>query len=716
MSAPPSAAQNASPLVRSDSEAAHDNNHVPSSPSALSPAITPSSSAPTSRTKAPLPPSTLGVWRAERPQLSERDSIFATHYLVLDSDSAATTPRLPPTLPSKSNLQNLPQDVASTLDLSAPLSTQATAPALLSRQKRQPSAMTRPASHRTSYDSQEDHDRPDSQDSHQIIFSDSGRFGETAVSLSTTSPTTDPKLPTQTRDISLPSPKTLARPPHHPKVVRMSATCHQPEATSHHATSVPDERPDAREEVKGKEKSKRATSKARVDEQIEATLANEEPLLNARSRKASHYLGLFKENVTSQEQRNSKNRSKDPPKSRQPISVLESSKNEGTRSKDSLEGEALSTLPKIPSQASEHISASKDDAAGGASTESSTGLGQAREPPGYVFSPRPLLNISNQTQPEHQVSVAESAGPADSIEWISGDPSQGVLPLRLLEEIRSRQHLPHSSKAGTIPVNGDTTREDANTNVQVPPATDSGLSEPYLLGLPGRLSESKNDNTGDEDEYESDKEQISSATYYPHHAPSPDILEDTDADHSSPFESSDDATKSSEASSLELADDEDKKVVERFPEDLQHRADSHQFHEKPKKGRSSSAARLATAPSSTTSSSSEAEYDSWDESGISDKADDSGATDAGDQTPTATPNVHTHFLRSGSRQAPLKAVQLKPYKHQVGGHTNVYSFSKQAICKQLNNRENEFYEVVEHRHPELLKYLPRYVAFLILRF
>ncbi|MCJ1282903.1 hypothetical protein MMC26_002229 [Xylographa opegraphella] len=708
MSAPPSAAKNASPLVRSDSEAAQDNNHVPSSPAALSPAITPSSSAPPFRTKAPPHPSSSRVWRAERPQLSERDSIFATHYSVFDSDSAATTPRLPPTLPSKSNLQHFPQDVASALDLSAPLCTQATAPALLSRPKRQPSTMTCSASHRTTHDSQEDSHHTACQDSHQIIFSDHGRFDETAVNLSTTLPTTSSELPALTKDISLSSHKTPARPPHHPKVVRMSATWHQPETTSYNGTSASDERPDAREDVKGKDKSKRATSKARVDEQIEATLANEEPLQNARSRKASHYLGLFRENATSQEQR--KNRSKDPTKGRQTVPVLESPKNEGMSSSDLVGKDTSSTLPKILPEATEPVSASEQYAANGAPNESDTRLRQAREPSDHRTSPRPLSNISNQSQREDPESVAKSTGPADSIEWVSGAPSQGVLPLRLLEEIRSQKHLPHGSKAGNIPFSEATAREDAHANAQVLQATDQELLDSNVLVLQGQISQSKNDNIGDEDEYESDKEQISSATYYPHHAPSLDILEDTDAEHSSPFESSDDATKSSEASSLELADDEDKPVVKDYPEALQHKADNNQLHDKPMKGRSLSGARLAPGPSSTTSSSSEAEYDSWDESGISDK--DSGATDGGDQTPTATPNIHTHFLRSGSRQAPLKAVQLKPYKHQVGGHTNVYSFSKQAICKQLNNRENEFYEVIEHRHPELLKYLPRYLGVL----
>jgi hypothetical protein len=38
----------------------------------------------------------------------------------------------------------------------------------------------------------------------------------------------------------------------------------------------------------------------------------------------------------------------------------------------------------------------------------------------------------------------------------------------------------------------------------------------------------------------------------------------------------------------------------------------------------------------------------------------------------------------------------------------VYRFSRRAVCKQLNNRENVFYETVERYHPELLDFMPRY--------
>lgn len=63
-----------------------------------------------------------------------------------------------------------------------------------------------------------------------------------------------------------------------------------------------------------------------------------------------------------------------------------------------------------------------------------------------------------------------------------------------------------------------------------------------------------------------------------------------------------------------------------------------------------------------------------------------------------------------SPKQPLEAIELIPYKHQVGGHTTLWRFSRRAVCKQLNNRENEFYEKVEKYHRDLLAFLPRYVS------
>lgn len=67
-------------------------------------------------------------------------------------------------------------------------------------------------------------------------------------------------------------------------------------------------------------------------------------------------------------------------------------------------------------------------------------------------------------------------------------------------------------------------------------------------------------------------------------------------------------------------------------------------------------------------------------------------------------HVHDHQI---SPEQPLDAIELVPYRHQVGGHTTVWRFSKKAVCKQLNNRENEFYEQIERYHRDLLPFLPR---------
>lgn len=78
-------------------------------------------------------------------------------------------------------------------------------------------------------------------------------------------------------------------------------------------------------------------------------------------------------------------------------------------------------------------------------------------------------------------------------------------------------------------------------------------------------------------------------------------------------------------------------------------------------------------------------------------------------TPGHDDHVHDH---PQAPEQPLDAIELVPYRHQVGGHTTVWRFSKKAVCKQLNNRENEFYEQIERHHPDLLPFLPRYAPFL----
>ena len=47
-----------------------------------------------------------------------------------------------------------------------------------------------------------------------------------------------------------------------------------------------------------------------------------------------------------------------------------------------------------------------------------------------------------------------------------------------------------------------------------------------------------------------------------------------------------------------------------------------------------------------------------------------------------------------------QSVPLKPYSHQVGGHSALFRFSRHAVCKPLIEKENAFYQDVEINRPE----------------
>ena len=705
---PLSAPENASPPLRLDAEAPSDNGHALAPSPTLSPAITsPTAAAFATRSRSfPLLPSTFHSLHEQRPQLSERDSIFATHYLVPDPESAAATPRPPPTpsIHSKSDVPNFHHDVASPLELSAPKSSQATAPALLSRPKRQPSSIASPTSTDKSLRPRIDAVNETIANSKALGFTTGGRFDDNHAILGRTSTVAAPGSPSEPREV-LPR-KPNSQHLYHPKPIRMSATWDQSDRHAPNTTAFAEDDTGAGEESTPVERKKRTLSRGHTDEQIEATLASEEPLANARSRKASHYLGLFRENAASLEVKKSKDKSKEALKSRKLLPMHDTpsterknldlsggvAKDVGTIIEDGWAKETGSVEPS--SDLSRNRPATLPHRAGVSHDVLS----------GQLLS-TPPSDVSNTSETEDDRVAQEAVQQPESIEWRSGNTSLGNLPLRLLEEIRNRQSLPIQSEVDLHTTTGEL-RDDYG-----PDRADRQLNDrdrPFHVSIPhDSPQESHIHDTGDEDEYESDKEHISSATYYPHKAPSPDI-EDTDPDQVSPFESSDDTIKSSDASSLEAIDKEHAANSEDYQEALQdHDHDRHisDIFIRPKLP---SGQYPPAKPDSTISSASDSEYESWDDSGRSDRAEDFGVTDGGELTPTATPNANSQFLKSKPRHKPLQAVALKPYKHQVGGHSNVYSFSKQAICKQLNNRENEFYEVIERRHPDLLKFLPRY--------
>ncbi|BGP33664.1 inositol polyphosphate kinase kcs1 [Rhodotorula toruloides] len=57
-------------------------------------------------------------------------------------------------------------------------------------------------------------------------------------------------------------------------------------------------------------------------------------------------------------------------------------------------------------------------------------------------------------------------------------------------------------------------------------------------------------------------------------------------------------------------------------------------------------------------------------------------------------------------------VPLEPFRHQVGGHSHIFRFSKKAVCKPLTSRENQFYEALERVSPHLLAFVPQYLGVL----
>lgn len=62
------------------------------------------------------------------------------------------------------------------------------------------------------------------------------------------------------------------------------------------------------------------------------------------------------------------------------------------------------------------------------------------------------------------------------------------------------------------------------------------------------------------------------------------------------------------------------------------------------------------------------------------------------------------------------AVELQPFKNKVGGHTAIFKFSHRAVCKELINRENKWYESIEIYHAELLRFMPKYIGVLNVRY
>lgn len=467
-------------------------------------------------------------------------------------------------------------------------------------------------------------------------------------------------------------------------------------------------REEAFSEKRNRSSSRNGNGNGRVEKRIEATMANAEPASTARSRKSSHILGLFKENTASQEQKKSQEKARTSSGLvKQNIShEIQSEEKEAVRSGGrpllatttvvvSAENEAIIEDEESPTTDNESLRQHPS------LIEDTNKRQPDRKPFKGPAASKPLSDVSNMLQGHDTSSEEEIANRSKGLSHHFNDTSEGGLPIRLLEEIRNHHNLtaPFNYKFKAKPPDSELDIEDLNTT---PKNGEAPLD---------KLQDTATD--VEEEEDESDKEQISSALYYPHQAPSPDALQDVSIESLDELEDCQQRLESLKSGGTSIPIYDEEAPSEDVDIALQSRHESRYLHGDLQKARVPLDDRYVNAVGSGTSSASESEYDSLDEIARSMNGEDSSATDDAETTPKATPKARSPFRRSRSRRnhrvpaAPLGAVELKPYNHQVGGHTTVFRFSKRAVCKQLSNRENEFYEVVERRHPELLRFLPR---------
>ncbi|KAJ5802804.1 Major facilitator superfamily domain general substrate transporter [Penicillium pulvis] len=595
------------------------------------------------------------------PQLSERDSIFATHYLP--TDSGANTPQLPParapenerqvnSIPRLDDVHGAPSPPSKVSPLNPHVD-----PSHMEVDVRRhlplrssslfPSTDASPFSALRSSifvpDQVKDQEREAGVQSLYTPGDPGTRFD------SPDSPTERSLLPSVLDDVSH-SPQSLTpdygRPPLSREGVSFDSF-----AESSRAVAL--------------EPNPSRGRRGRVDSTIEANLNNAEPASNVRSRKSSHYLGLFKENTTSPERKKWEDHSRQHDEAAELWDhAMDHNMQTSNLSEDSGLIRRSISLPSL-------------------------GDGPSFETP-------------NETELQHQ---PESEGPSKR--------RPPALPRGLLEEIRNFHLTPGgargSSFSRSIPAQYS---ERSRSYFQ---------KEPHIEHFADSLSSVEQDERRDSAQFEDEgNEQIKSAVYFPHERVAvseavndprsigpesqgvqPMKLSATDKSHGLmliPQQRSPPPEQDVGYVDISFRSKNESKILHG---DL---APPDGVPEKP------------LGPISEYSYDSTAESDAFSADESAKSVDDSSLTDDVDVTPTATPTQHSRILERRKPAGPLGAVELKPYRHQVGGHTTVFRFSRRAVCKQLNNRENEFYERIERRHPDMLLFLPRYIGVLNVTF
>ena len=448
--------------------------------------------------------------------------------------------------------------------------------------------------------------------------------------------------------------------------------------------TLPRDHSPAQAQILSEETRNRSTSrsgKGRVEKRIEASLAEAEPAAHARSRKSSHMMQLFKENRTPTESKASEEKSRKTSRSASDGSVTRETgpvrENSGReRLRDPVAGDDNdSTAQRI------HIDQKENAGVNTATGQQPSGESSIR--PSRTFSSSGLSDRSSNER--GKAIVDRNIDPLEP----KTEMSKARTRSRLLEEIRAHHGLgaPVNEKFKTTqpkPVKTDDADADA-----VPTPIDRKMATESV----DIASKSEVDEDLDEDDSE-----ISSAVYYPHQAPSPNASEEILPEERILGIAPSQAVRTLQVATTSLSLDGNESCDVDIA--LESAKQNRYLHGALQQDQPLFEASLPLKGySSGISSASESEYSSLTE---------------GETTPKATPSAaKSTFLRSRARKgrrpraAPKEVVVLKPYQHQVGGHTRIFQFSKKTICKQLNNNENEFYEAVEQSHPELLGFMPR---------
>jgi hypothetical protein len=450
----------------------------------------------------------------------------------------------------------------------------------------------------------------------------------------------------------------------------------------------------------------RSNTHAPVEKSIEATLAKSE--INTRSRKASHSLSLFKEataphDAKSREERVKDKQIKDKAKE---WKVPESRALEGHAQVSSYAQNSIQSLQDGDSQEDGHlIPLSNNIQSAAEKTWNTSEKGGGRD---LASSRRcrvsPLSDTFNKPSPNRE------SGPGSVIDI--GAQATQPLPTRLLEQMHEYHNLTSGAEKRTsfsrsIPA----TVSGRSTPPPIHRTLDSEPPKPVYYGEIDQAHSTSDRSLGEEDD-DSEKDEISSALYIPHQTPIEPRLTKLDGKETrhdttwkpprTPMRDAQEYLEEHEI--VSTGDDIDISLRAEGTEQHLH-GDFHASHKVPSRETELYDSNWSdTAPQSQPS---ESEYDSVDEIARS-------VVDEDDTTYAATPRPshlqqHMKHHRQEGPPVPLDAIELKPYSHQVGGHTTVFRFSRRAVCKSLNNRENEFYETVERRHRDLLPFLPRYV-------